>query len=268
MSIRSGETSRMVCAIATRPNISGVLAAASIRAMLRPSRYFTDSSSAVSAAILSTASANSSRCSVMAAIFCKPSSFALDGAVLVVERLPEHGPAAVDLAHPVPVVDTNIAVVGDVGAVTVHGAQGLDLDAGRIQRNQKHGQALVFRCVRVGVGDKENVGSIVCVRGEHLGAVDDPAVTVAHRTGLAGGDIGATFGLGVPKAQPEWPDSVRSSTSSLSSGEPNCSTARATIAVVPQWNQGVCARPISRSQMRLRTGLKPPSGSGLKSAAR
>ncbi len=82
---------------------------------------------------------------------------ALDGAVLVVERLPQHGPAAVDLTDAVLVVDAHIAVVGDVGAVAVDGAEGLDLDTGRVQRNQEHRQALVFRRVRVGVGDQEDV---------------------------------------------------------------------------------------------------------------
>ena len=47
-------------------------------------------------------------------------------------------------------------------------------------------------------------------------------VAVAHGTGLAGGDVGPTFGLGVAQAQSECPDSVRASTSSWSSGEPNC----------------------------------------------
>jgi len=42
MSMRSSDTSRMVWALATRPNMSGVLIAASIRAMPRPKRYFTN----------------------------------------------------------------------------------------------------------------------------------------------------------------------------------------------------------------------------------
>ena len=159
---------------------------------------------------------------------------AFDGAVLVVERVPQHGPAAVDLTDAVPVVDAHIAVVGDVGAVAVHGAQRLDLDTRRVQRNQEHGQALMFRRGRIGVGDQEDVGGVLRVGGEHLGAVDDPAVSVAHRTRLARRDVGSAFGLGVAQAQSESAGQRRSITSALSSGEPNCSTARATIAVVPQ----------------------------------
>ena len=45
MSIRSGDTSRIVCASATRPKMLGADNAASIRAALRPSRYATESSS-------------------------------------------------------------------------------------------------------------------------------------------------------------------------------------------------------------------------------
>ena len=62
---------------------------------------------------------------------------------------------------------------------------------------------LCFGAVGVGVGDQEDVLAVVRVGGEHLGAVDDPAVTVAHRAGLAGGDVGAALGFGVAQAQPE-----------------------------------------------------------------
>jgi len=39
----------------------------------------------------------------------------LDRAVFGVQRLPEHGPAAVDGADPVSVVDADVVVEGDVG---------------------------------------------------------------------------------------------------------------------------------------------------------
>ena len=45
--------------------------------------------------------------------------------------------------------------------------------------------------------------AVVRAGGEHLGAINDPAVTVAHRAGLAGRDIGAAFGFGVAEAQPD-----------------------------------------------------------------
>ena len=128
---------------------------------------------------------------------------ALNGAVLVVERITQHGPAGIDLTEAVSVVDAHIAVVRDVGAVAVDGAQRLDLDTRRVQRNQEHGQALMLRRGRIGVGDQEYVGGVLRVGGEHLRAVDDPAVPVAHRARLAGRDVGSAVRLGVAKAQPD-----------------------------------------------------------------
>ena len=52
-------------------------------------------------------------------------------AVLGIQRAAQHGPAAVDLTESVFVVDANVAVVDDVGAVAVDGADALDLDARR-----------------------------------------------------------------------------------------------------------------------------------------
>ena len=99
---------------------------------------------------------------------------ALDGAVLGVERLTQHRPASVHFPDAVLVVDPHVGVEGDVGAVTVDRADGLDLHAGRIHGHQEHGEALMFRRGRVGVGDQEDVLGVLGVRGEHLGAIDDP----------------------------------------------------------------------------------------------
>ena len=124
-------------------------------------------------------------------------------AVLGVERLSQHRPARVDLAEPVLVVDAYIAVIDDIGAIAVDGAHALDLDARGIERHQKHGQALVLCRLRIGVGDQKDVLTLVRAGSEHLRAVDDPAVPVAHRARLAGGDIGTAFGFGVAQAQPD-----------------------------------------------------------------
>src|SRR5207302_8586705 len=124
---------------------------------------------------------------------------------LDVERFTHHSPSVVHLAQPVLVVDTDVAVVDDVRAVAVDGADALDLDTWRIQWHQEHGQALVLWRVGIGIGDQEDVLAVVGPGGEHLGAVDYPAVAVAHRAGLAGGDVRPTLGLGVAKAQPDVP---------------------------------------------------------------
>ena len=129
----------------------------------------------------------------------------LHRAVLDVERFTHHRPAVVHLPEPVLVVDADIAVVDDVGAVAVDGADALDLDARRVQRHQEHRQALVLRRVGIGVGDQEDVLAVVRAGREHLGAVDDPAVAIAHRAGLAGRDVRAALGFGVAKAEPHMP---------------------------------------------------------------
>ena len=54
---------------------------------------------------------------------------------------------------------------------------------------------------RVGVRQQEHVVRMVGIGGEHLGSVDHPAVTVAHRAGLAGRDVGTALGFGEPQAQ-------------------------------------------------------------------
>ena len=86
MSIKSGEMSRIVCAIATRPKMFGALSAASSRATLRPSRYATDLSSMsrrplasgrlTRAAALSTASAMEPAWCIMIDVSCRPSGAA------------------------------------------------------------------------------------------------------------------------------------------------------------------------------------------------
>ena len=107
--------------------------------------------------------------------FLQAAVVALDRAVFGVERLPQHGPAAVDLADPVLVVDADVAVEGDVGAVAVDGADsaGSRRPASRAERGTSSGSG-AWR-VRVGVGDQEDVLGVVRIRCEHLRAVDDPA---------------------------------------------------------------------------------------------
>ena len=60
----------------------------------------------------------------------------------------------------------------------------------------------MFWRVRVGVGQQEDVLGVVRVGGEHLGAINDPAVAVADRAGFARRHIGATLWFGVAQAQP------------------------------------------------------------------
>ncbi len=122
---------------------------------------------------------------------------------------------------------------------------------------------LCFGRLRIGVGEQKDVLGVLGVRGEHLGAVDDPRVSVTRRAGLAGGDVGAALGFGVAQAQPDLAgEHSRQHRAGESSG-PNCCTNRATTAVVPQWYHGVWARPISRWKIRRRTALNPPSESSL-----
>ena len=70
--------------------------------------------------------------------------------------------------------------------------------------------------------------------------------SVARRASFAGRDVRATLGLGVAQAQP---DLAGQHAGQHHAGRvpatPNCCTIRATIAVVPQWYQGVWARAIS-----------------------
>src|SRR5215208_3849796 len=201
MSIRSGEMSRMVCASATRPKILGALNDASMRATLRPNRYATEPSSIRRRPFGSRRAALAATLS--AAVAMNPAWCGLDCAMFDVERLTQHGPAVVHVAQPVLVVDADVAVVHDVGAVAVDRTDALDFDARRIQRHQKHGQGLVLWRIRIGVGDQKDVLAVVGAGGEHLRAVDHPRVSVAHRAGLACRDVRAAFGLGIAETQPD-----------------------------------------------------------------
>ena len=104
--------------------------------------------SATLAAALSAAVAMNPAWCIMIETSCRPSRRGVHGAVLDVERFTNHRPAVVHLAEPVLVVDADVAVVHDVGAVTVDGADALDLDARRVERDQEHGEALVLRRIR------------------------------------------------------------------------------------------------------------------------
>ena len=122
--------------------------------------------------------------------------------VLGVQRAVQDGPAAVDLAHAVPVGDADVAVVDDVGPLVADRGQRLDFDPGALQRAEEHGQALVFGQVRIGAGDQEGVLGVLGVGGEDLLPVDDPFVAVADRPGLGPGDVRSAVRLGVAQRQP------------------------------------------------------------------
>ena len=117
--------------------------------------------------------------------------------VLGVQRAVQDGPAVVDLAHAVPVRDADVAVVDDVGPFVADGGQRLDLDPRGVQRDQEHGQAQVFRQVRVGPGDQERVLGVLGVGGEDLLPVDDPFVAVTDRPRPGPGDVRPAVRLGV-----------------------------------------------------------------------
>jgi len=93
---------------------------------------------------------------------------AIDRSVLDVEGFTNHRPAVVHLAEPVFVVDAHIAVIHEIRPVAVDGPDALNLDSRRVQRDQEHGEALVFRRIGVGVGDEEDVLTVVGAGGEHL----------------------------------------------------------------------------------------------------
>jgi len=98
---------------------------------------------------------------IMIETSCNPSGEAATAAVLGVERFAQ---ATVQPALTSPsgtVVDADVAVVDDVGAVAVDGADALDIDSRRIQWHQKHGQALVLWSLGISVGDQEDVLAFV-----------------------------------------------------------------------------------------------------------
>ena len=91
-------------------------------------------------------------------------------------------------------------------------------------------------------------------------------VAVAHRTGLAGRDVGAALGFGVAEAQPDVP--AEDAGNHLLGGarsDPNLPTDLAIIAVVPDVTHGTCARRFSSCHNRPRTLSNPPSDSGFHS---
>ena len=65
----------------------------------------------------------------------------------------------------------------------------LNLDSRQRHRHQEHRQALMFHNVRVGAQATDIVGDM-CAGGEHLLAVNDPIIAIAHGAGLRGIHIG------------------------------------------------------------------------------
>ena len=244
-SIRSGAMSRIVWEdSATRPVDARALSAASRsrhcgpagRPPRKPSstaRCRSGLPGPPSPTALSTAVAMKPPWCIMIDIVGQAVGGHLHRAVLGVQRFAQHRPAAVDLTEAVAVVDTDVAVVDDVGAVAVDGPDALDLDARRVQRHQEHGEALVFRRIRVGVGDQEDVLAVMRAGGEHLETVDSPALAVTHGAGLLVAMSRPPSGSSVARAQADEPGDTPGSTSSFNSGDPKLATDRTTIAVVP-----------------------------------
>ena len=72
---------------------------------------------------------------------------------------------------------------------------GLHLHALAVEGHQERRQSMVALTCGVGAGEEKDVVGHVAVRGEHLLAVDDPAITITSCTGSDGRDIGFRFGL-------------------------------------------------------------------------
>ena len=107
-------------------------------------------------------------------------------AALVGERDEHHLPAAVDLADPPLVADADVVVEGDVRALAGQGADGLDLDAGRVHGHEEEGEAGVLGPVGVRPREQQHPVGFLGHAREHLLAVDTPGGAVPIR--LAGPD--------------------------------------------------------------------------------
>ena len=93
--------------------------------------------------------------------------------------------------------NAHVRVEGRVGALLLEGVDRVDLEARVVGRHDEQGDALVLGDVGVGAGQQQDVGGEISAAGEHLLAVDDPVVAVAHRPGLGGENVGARGRLAV-----------------------------------------------------------------------
>ncbi|MBW8755730.1 MAG: hypothetical protein JF595_16600 [Sphingomonadales bacterium] len=92
---------------------------------------------------------------------------------------------------------SKLSVARDV-FVLQHGADRLDVDAGRSHVANDPGQPSVPFGSRVGTDQQFLVVGILRVGGPHLGAADDDVIAVDPPTGLERGEVGAGARLGKP----------------------------------------------------------------------
>ena len=101
-------------------------------------------------------------------------------------------PALADLSEPEVVADAH---VGEEHLVerraTAHLADGPDLDAGLVEREQEGGEASVLRHARVGPADEFAPRREAGARAPDLLAVEDPLVAVPYRRRRQAGEVGA-----------------------------------------------------------------------------
>ena len=88
--------------------------------------------------------------------------------------------AAVHLAQAIPIGNAHIVIESGVGPLVHEGSDRVNLDPGVIEWNEKHSDTLVFRRIGICTRDEQHVAGKVGARSEHLLAVDDPIVTIAH----------------------------------------------------------------------------------------
>jgi hypothetical protein len=142
-------------------------------------------------------------------------------------------PAPVDLADAHAVVHPHVGVEGQVGPLARDGVHGSDLDAGLLERHQEGGQPLVLGHLGVGPGEHEGVVRLLGVGGEHLLAVDDPLVAVAHGAGLRRRHVGPDSGSVKPSTMMISPRSAGGRMSFFCSSVPMCRMTPAIMRVVP-----------------------------------
>src|SRR5262249_3789007 len=132
--------------------------------------------------------------------------------VLELEGGGEHGPTPAHVAHPGAVRYADAVVGRDVGAFATQRLHLGHGEAGRVDRHQEHGEALVFlRRLGVAAGEEEDVVGHLGERREHLLPVDDPLVAVAARPGAGRRHVRAGVGFAVaerdeqlaPRERPE-----------------------------------------------------------------
>ena len=121
-------------------------------------------------------------------------------APLVLEGGLHHRPAVVHFAEPPLVAQHHVVVEGGVGPLVSHRLHGLDLDPGRVEGHHEECQPSMLGHLGVGPGEQQHVVGHMGQSRPHLGAVDDPPVSVAHGPGAGRSDVRAGLGLAVAQA--------------------------------------------------------------------